>query len=280
MSLSLCFWRNVLISIASIAVGAHMVAALAQGQNEAGSGQVRAVTFDNLQDAVIVGAYVYLDVSPAQNSNPKILWDPVSGNALTSNQIDLTERSLVDLGVDRWVTFPNGNKMEKFVDAISPHCGYAVGISYLYQVAGAAFPTEFYVIGKYSPPKKTSYCDVPLRQEFDALSIYAWGLSDGRLMLVDWMRKIAITLKQPPSSVVDIDDTLLLVPGTMLSDALKADAGDQAARESLLAVIRASPRLFVRSELVSALRRSGDVSPTVRDAAKPSSDCSNAGSPC
>jgi hypothetical protein len=228
------------------------VCAAENGNGAAGSGGAQAWSFTNLHAAYRIGRDVYLDVSAAKDSKPKTLWDPVSQNFLTSDQIDFAKASMPTIGHDaQWIELPNGNRFKHVIVYSGPRCGYAVGVYYASQAAGETSPKPFYVIERYAPPKKTFYCGVPLRQEFDAALVYGLGLSDGRLMLVDWLRKLAVTLRQPPSSIVYIDDTMLLIPAPMLSAALKADGADQSARyNSLLAVIRKNPGVSVRSDLV------------------------------
>jgi hypothetical protein len=142
------------------------------------------------------------------------------------------------MGLEVW----RFNHLEDWVVVAPSKCGYTVGVYYRYQPAGAASAGMFHLIRRHSPPEKTFYCGVPLQQTFDAAQFLPWGLTDGRLMLVDWLAKIVIIVRQPPSSVINIDDTLLLMPGKLLFDALQADHGDQPGRyRTLLSVIKAHP---------------------------------------
>ncbi len=204
---------------------------------------------DHLNDAFFDGQTTYLDVSPRGEFSK--WWDPVALRYFSPSpaQIKSAHRSV--LAANTVVQFPDGDLVELQIKSSGAKCGYSVGVNLDYAPKGQPDQT-FYVITKLNPPRTTGYCGELVSQHYDALLVSAYQLSDGRLMVVDYLHGMVVLLKEPPHQLTALGASMLLVPGDLLGPALDAAGESQRARyAALLKVMRDHPP-------VSVLQRNAD----------------------
>jgi len=201
---------------------------------------------DHLNDAFFDGKTTYLDVS--KRGEFSTWWDPLTERnfAPSPSQISSAHRHL--LSTYEVINLPGGGSAELHIKGTGAKCGYTVGVWLNYSDRGQ--PSQsFYVIEHLSPPRVTHYCGEAVLQNYDAALVSAEPLSDGRLMVIDYVHSLVVVLKNPPDEVVTLGKSIILVPGRLLQPALDAAGDSQQARyAALLNIIKIYPGIAVSEQ--------------------------------
>jgi len=205
--------------------------------------------FNEIDDAFESGSAAYLGLK--LKGGKKELWNPVSGTFLSPD-----DAAAQRLKRAPWVNeyapleLSNASSIGMVIKSTGAKCGYTVGVYYTYE--GQDEPRSFYIVDRFHPPKRTGYCGTDQNQSFDAVLLgSAVGLSDGRLLLVDYTTKLAVALEHVPADIVSLDNKTFLIPLELLQPALDRAGGDQVARyKALLRTLSQHPATVVRPATV------------------------------
>jgi hypothetical protein len=176
---------------------------------------------------------IFVDIT-TKNGTRK-LWNPLSNELKSiSKDSSIKMNGIGTLPPNTTVPLTGDSSVRLSVNEVSAKCGLTIGTSFTLST-GDGSSGSFYLISKYIPPKKTSYCGQQLTQTYDATSIVTVAaMADHRIALVNFSKNQVIILDRAPSKIISLGGESFLVPVDLLKAGFESASDNQRLRYQTL----------------------------------------------